>query len=448
MITRRALIGRTATGSLAMASVIHAACGAVGGAESAQQRDTAPVKLTYLRYYNTPDRVAAEQAVFKRLQDQRPGLTIEELTTAGTAEMIQSMTASYAAGTAPDVWTTAPTIYHEYVKSGNLLQLDDLIKKDVDPKKHFMETMPEWESPAASGKHYGLTRDFVVTLLYYNKNMFDASRVPYPDTTWTYDTLVQHAPKFARNQDSAENSEWAFVAGASSDTFDDVARANGGQILNKQRTRAVLDSSPPTQATLEQWVALNQQTRVSPPPGHPFFQSYQGLTLRSPFFTGRLATYQALTGLISQIKAAKNDLLQWNVAPLPKGKVKRDAYGGPDGSVISKSTKNVDLSWKLTIAFLAPDSLPFHLAWGGIPFNKDITALPAWRDQEPKGHTQILLDAASSFAAEFNLNYSKWQGVKNTALNDALNGKLGVREGLRQATEEANKILAESYPQA
>jgi multiple sugar transport system substrate-binding protein len=448
MITRRALIGRSAAGSLAVASVVQAACGAGGGAESAQQRDTAPVKLTYLRYYNNPDRVAAEQAVFKRLQDQRPGLTIEELTTAGTAEMIQSMTASYAAGTAPDVWTTAPTIYHEYVKSGNLLQLNDLIKKDIDPKKHFMETMPEWESPAASGKHFGLTRDFVVTLLYYNKNMFDAARVPYPDTTWTYDTLIQHAPKFARNQDSAENSEWAFVAGASHEVFDDVARANGGQILNKQRTRAVLDSSPPTQATLEQWVALNQQTRVSPPPGHPFFQSYQGLTLRSPFFTGRLAMYQSLTGLISQIKAAKNDLLQWNVAPLPKGKVKRDAYGGPDGSVISKSTKNVDLSWKLTIAFLAPDSLPFHLAWGGIPFSKDITALPAWRDQEPKGHTQILLDAASSFAAEFNLNYSKWQGVKNTAINDALNGKLGVREALRQATEEANKILAEAYPQA
>ena len=75
--------------------------------------------------------------------------------------MIQQMTASYAAGTAPDTWTTAPTIYHEYVRAGNLLQLNDLIKRDVDPKKHFMETMPEWESPAASGKYFGLTRDFV-----------------------------------------------------------------------------------------------------------------------------------------------------------------------------------------------------------------------------------------------------------------------------------------------
>lgn len=446
--SRRAFLHRLGAGSTVLGGTWLASCVGPNGGDSAARRDSAPVKLAYLRYYNNPDRVAAEQAIFKKLQDQRPGLTIEELTVAGTGPMIESMTASYAGGTAPDVWTTAPTIYHEYVKAGNLLQLDDLIKKDVDPKKHFMETMTEWESPAATGKHYGLTRDFVVTILYYNRNMFDAARVPYPDGTWTYDTLLQHAPKFARNQDSPDASEWAFVAGASHEVFDDVARANGGLILNKQRTRAVLDTNAATQATLEQWVAMNQQTRVSPPSSHAFFQSYQGLTLKSPFFTGRVATYQALTGLISQIRVAKNDLLQWNVAPLPKGKVKRDAYGGPDGSVISKSTKNVDLSWKLTTAFLTPESLPFHLAWGGIPFNKDITALPGWRDQEPKGHTQILLEAAGSFAAEFNLNYSKWQSAKNAAINDALNGKQGVREALRQAAEEANKILSESYPQA
>jgi multiple sugar transport system substrate-binding protein len=451
MTTRRALI--RLAGSLGLAGSALgglAACGAgsAGSGGDAGQASAGPVKLSYLRYYNQPNRLEAEQAILKRVQDQRPGLTIEELTVAGTTEMIQSMTASYAAGTAPDTWTTAPTIYHEYVKAGNLLQLNDYIKKDVDPKKHFMETMSEWESPAASGKHFGMTRDFVVTILYYNKSMFDAARVPYPDASWTYDTVLQHAPKFAKNQDSAENSEWAFVAGASHESFDAAARANGGQILNKQRTRAVMDGNAQTSATLEQWVAMNQQTRVSPAPAHPFFQSFQGLSLRNPFFTGRVAMWQALTNQVSQIRTANNSLLQWNVSVVPKGKAKRDAYGGPDGAVISKTTKQPDLCWRLFLAFDAPESLPFHLAWLGIPFNKDIAALPQWKDQEPKGHTQVLLDAGQSFAAEFNMNYSKWHGAKVTAIADALNGKLGVREALRQATDEANKVLADSYPQA
>jgi multiple sugar transport system substrate-binding protein len=447
---RQFLRGIGVTGAVSIGA-LQAACapgsGGIAG-EGGQKRDAGPAKIAYLRYYNQPDRVQAEQTVFKRLQDQRPGLTIEELTVAGTNEMIQQMTASYAAGTAPDTWTTAPTIYHEYVKSGSLLQIDDLIKKDIDPKKHFMETMSEWESPAATGKHFGLTRDFVVTILYYNRNLFDAARVPYPDANWTYDTLLSHAPKFVKQQDSAELSEWAFLAGAGHDNFDAVARANGGLILNKQRTRAVMDGSPQTAATLEQWMAMNQQTRLSPPPSHPFWQSFQGLTLRNPFFTGRVAMHQALTGLISQLRVANNTLLQWGVAPVPKGKAKHDAYGGPDGQVISKSSKHPDICWQLMLAFLTPESLPFHLAWGGIPFSRQITTLPAWRDQEPKGHTQVLLDSAKFFAAEFNMNYSQWQAPKRTAINKALDGALGSREALRQATEESNKVLADVYPQA
>lgn len=60
----------------------------------------------------------------------------------------------------------------------------------------------------------------------------------------------------------------------------------------------------------------------------------------------------------------------------------------------------------------------------------------------------MLLDSAQFFAAEFNIDYSKWQGSKRAALNEALNGQLGVREAMRRATEESNKILVEGYPQA
>ena len=40
--------------------------------------------------------------MFRRLAEQHPGLTVDELTVAGTDAMIQQMTASYAAGNPPD----------------------------------------------------------------------------------------------------------------------------------------------------------------------------------------------------------------------------------------------------------------------------------------------------------------------------------------------------------
>lgn len=444
-VTRRGVLA--AVGATAgLAGALVSACGTRLGGGAPERVRTQPVTLTYLRYYGQQNRIEAEQAVFQRLAQQHPGLKVDELTVAGTGEMIQSMTAAYAAGTAPDTWTTAPTIYHEYVQRRNLLQLNDRIKKDVDQRKVFWETMPEWESPAASGRYYGLTRDFVVTILYYNKATFDAARVPYPDASWTYDTVVQHSPRFAKNQDSAEASEWAFIAEAGHGNWDPAVRANGGQVLNKQRTRCLVEGSQPALATTEQWMAWNQQLRISPPPGHGFFQSYQGLQLRNPFFSGRLAMYQSLTGLIPQLHAAQNPLLKWDVAVVPKGKVRREAYGGPDGQVISTESKHIDLAWKIMLAFLSPDSLPFHLAWGGIPYSRDIAALPAWRDQEPKGHTKVLLDSAQFFAAEFNINWSRWQAAKREPLNEAFQGKLGAREALRRIQEEVNKILVEAYP--
>ena len=158
-LTRRAVArgagGAAMGGALLGTALGGCAPGGGGSGAGGQTPSNVPVKISYLRYYNQPDRLAGEQAIFKRLQEQRPGLTIDELTVAGTTEMIQQMTASYAGGTAPDTWTTAPTIYHEYVRAGNLLQLNDLIKRDIDPKKHFMETMPEWESPAGRGSTSG-----------------------------------------------------------------------------------------------------------------------------------------------------------------------------------------------------------------------------------------------------------------------------------------------------
>lgn len=427
-------------------TVLLEGCRAQPAGAPREQPAAQPVTISYLRYYTQQDRIEAEQAVFQRLAQQYPGLKVDELTVAGTGEMIQHMTAAYAGGNAPDTWTTAPTIYHEYVQAGKLLQLNDLIKKDIDQKKYFWETMAEWESPAASGRYFGLTRDFVVTILYYNKGMFDAAGVPYPDASWSYETLAQHGSRFARNQDSPEASEWAFLADASHGNWDPAVRANGGQVLNRQRSRAAMDGSQPALETTEQWIAWNQQLRISPPPGHAFYQSYQGLSLRNPFFTGRVAMYQALTGLIPQLHAAQNPLLRWDVTVVPRGKVRREAYGGPDGQVISKESKHPDMAWKIMLAFLEPESLPFHLAWGGIPFSRAITELPAWRDREPRGHTRVLLESAQFFSAEFNINYSRWQGAKSTVLNEALRGAIGAREALRRMAEEINKVLVEAYP--
>ena len=40
---------------------------------------------------------------------------------------------------------------------------------------------------------FGLPRDLNVVALYYNKAMFDAAGLAYPDDTWTWDKLWRPA---------------------------------------------------------------------------------------------------------------------------------------------------------------------------------------------------------------------------------------------------------------
>ena len=200
---------------------------------------------------------------------------------------------------------------------------------------------------------------------------------------------------------------------------------------------------PQTAATLEQWVALNQQARVSPP-AHAFWQSYQGLSLRDPFFTGRVAFRQALTRLVSSLRVA-NTLLQGTWPRCPgEGQAGRLRRAGRAGDQQGDQGPRLLLAGDAGLPL--PESLPFHLAWGGIPFSKDVTALPAWRDQEPKGHP-----GAAGRGAVLRrgvqpqlLQVAGGQGHRRQRGPER---EAGGAESLRQATEEINKVLVEAYPQ-
>jgi multiple sugar transport system substrate-binding protein len=424
--------------ALGGASLAAAACG-VGGAGDAKEAPAAkPATVSYWRYYANPPRLEAEAGLFKHLSERYPGLTVQELQ--GNAQIDDSMVTAFASGTPPDVWTTAPTVYHPYTKD-HLLQLNDRIKKDLDQKKLFWESMAEWESPTGSGQLFGITRDFNVTVFLFNKEMFQTAGVPLPDANWTYEQIGVHGSKFVKNGESKDEGIWAFGATADRTVWDPAVRANGGQVLNKQRTRAVMESDPRTLATLEQWIAWNARARLSPAPE-------LGLGAPGPlFYGGRLAMLQTLASFVPQV-VQRAPSMKWDLTVVPKGSAKREVYGGPDGLAVSRASKVPDAAWRVVQGFFLPQSMPFHLAWGGIPMSRDLAALPEWRDQEPKGHTKVLLEAVPSLSADFNREYVKWHAAKTEVLNEALNGKLAARDALRRANDAINQILVQAYPTA
>ena len=102
--------------------------------------------------------------------------------------------ASLAGGNAPDVFVMDGPLFPDYQTRDQLLDLTPLIARDGFDTSALADLGVK-DFTAADGHIYGLPRDLSTIALYYNKTMFDAAGIPYPDGTWNWDKLVEVAQK-------------------------------------------------------------------------------------------------------------------------------------------------------------------------------------------------------------------------------------------------------------
>jgi multiple sugar transport system substrate-binding protein len=341
----------------------------------------------------------------------------------------EKINATLASGSgAPDVWNTAPTFYYEYVKRGQLADLQPFIMRgDINLDDFFQGFLDQWKAPS---DYYGMPRDWVVSVLYYNKNMFDVAKVPYPDSSWDWTKLATVAKELTRTE-GGRVSQWGLLFNNDRTAVDPLIYADGGRVLNADKTQCVVNQ-PEAVSTVSFLVDLVMKAKVSPPPG--FFNGQP-----DPFLSGRVA--MAITGSWSTGNYQKITHFAWDCTLFPKGKMKRVTYGGPDGLVISRQTKNLETAWQF-LSFLVSKDCP--LAWytegiNAAPFNKTLAA--EWAKQPPPPTWQNIIDSAQYAEADFNAGYNEWQTAKNNELAKAFLGQATPQQACDAAAKAVNDIL-------
>ena len=89
--------------------------------------------------------------------------------------------------TGPDImWMDGPD-FPSFQTKGFLLPLNDYIKRDSFDMNNYPKSLVDLYS--LDGNTYGMPKDFDTIGLYYNKKMFDAKNVAYPNENWTWDDL-------------------------------------------------------------------------------------------------------------------------------------------------------------------------------------------------------------------------------------------------------------------
>ncbi|MCI8870933.1 MAG: sugar ABC transporter substrate-binding protein [Lawsonibacter sp.] len=194
---------------------------------------------------------ASMEAICAAYTAKNPDVVIEVQVTSWN-EYWTKLEAAAESNTMPDIfWMHTNQILY-YSDFGMLADVTDLYS-DVDPnyyQNHFSE-ISIGNAQGSDGRMYGVPKDKDNIFLVYNKEMFDAAGVSYPDESWTWDDLVSASAQIyektgkygymAYNDD--QMGYWSFVYQA------------GGYILNEDHTRAGFDQ-PGTKKGMEFYVGL------------------------------------------------------------------------------------------------------------------------------------------------------------------------------------------------
>ncbi len=248
------------------------------------------------------------QAICDAYTAKNPDVTIEVQVTSWN-EYWTKLEAAAESNTMPDIfWMHTNQILY-YSDFGMLADVTDLYE-DVEPnyyQNHFSE-ISIGNAQGSNGRMYGVPKDKDNIFLVYNKEMFDAAGVSYPDENWTWDDLTaasaQIYDKTGKYGFMAYNDDqmgyWSFVYQA------------GGCILTEDKTKAGFDQ-PGTKKGMEFYVGMQdndwcpkQTYFAETAPGTAFFSEVGAMYVEGNWeLMNKCINFPNMDG-------------KWDIAPMPK----------------------------------------------------------------------------------------------------------------------------------
>ncbi len=209
----------------------------------------------------------------------------------------------------PDIFWMHTNQILKYADYGMLADVTDLFD-DEDPDyytKHFSNISLD-NAKGSDGRIYGVPKDKDSVCLIYNRELFDAAGVSYPDETWTWDDLTEASARIYE-----KTGKYGYMAYADEQLgYWNFVYQAGGYILNEDKTRAgFMDEG--TRKGMEFYINLQKEPWC--PDQNYFAETNPG----TAFASEQGAMYlEGNWNLMSMMENNKDIMGKWDVAVLPK----------------------------------------------------------------------------------------------------------------------------------
>ncbi len=300
------------------------------------------VTISYM-IWGQENEVRQERAKLVHFVEENPDIQIDLIQAGGNQYQVKLAT-MLAGGVAPDVFMVHEAMFPTLALNQLIMPLDDLVAED--PDVNLDDFFPRVvEECRYRGILYKLPIGFNTVVFYYNKDMFDAARVPYPRDDWTWQDMLQMARRLTRRDRSGRATQYGVMGVGPWLTDVMMMWQNGGELFDKDG-RLVIGKPAYAEDNAEalQFCAdLQLKDKVQPT------EAAIETLPANPFVAGRVAISADGTWLNNQLRGHQD--FRWDIAPPPREKDQATlVFGG--SPVIYAKTQHRAEAWRLLKAMV------------------------------------------------------------------------------------------------
>ncbi len=288
------------------------------------------------------------QAMLEEFHEQQPNIRV--FFTLDPDNLEEKMLADMQAGTAPDVFAGCCDFFPIWAQKGHTLDLRPYVAADLDS-----ETISDWDTAqykalvTRDGEQFGLPKYHGALALYYNKDLFEAKGVPFPDGSWNHDDYLLAMKLLAEDTDgNGINDVWGSMIDISWDRIQVHVNEWGGHFVHPEDPTRSLMAEPPALQAMEWLRARMWDDRLM-----PTRLDIQSMGTRQAFAAGRLAMVEDGSWALKDILSSAQ--FRVGVAPFPAGPVRRATLATTDGFAIYRRTRYPDAAWELLKFLISKD---------------------------------------------------------------------------------------------
>jgi multiple sugar transport system substrate-binding protein len=385
---------RTLLASIAVISVMVAACGsattssapagsgapaasaaatdapaslAPGGSPAASGGYSGPPASIEYAIWGDPAEIDTQKKLVESFEALNPSISVD-VTVADWDSYWEKLLTGLAGGAAPDVFAMDGPLFPDYQARDVLLDLQPFIDRDgYDTGQLVEQAVDILKGP--DGHQFGLPRDLNTIALYYNKKMFDAAGIPYPDDTWDWAKLVEVGKQLTLDSNGdGKTDQWGLYTETSDmeNYWLSLVWQNGGDFFAADGKTTAL-TTPEASGGIQFLQDLIYKDKILAEPaifaetGDAFEQGLAAMEINGSW-------------LVPTDTAAG---LDFGIAAIPKGPAGRITSVNPTGAVAYKGTKSPDAAWEFIKYLSSPPAqeqlMQLHAS---LPVNKEVLAGP------------------------------------------------------------------------